>query len=175
MKKDRDDLMRRIDTALHAGRASRAVVLARRGLRLNPHDHWMMARLGDANALQSKYSKAIAIYTKGLKLMPACPALLWGRARALLDLSRLRDARSAFLAIRRLGLSRILKGPCSDGRVWTRALLSDTALRLAEIEHRSGHRAAAARWRRRFMAERKLGAKSVYSRTEISRLLEKLR
>ena len=42
----------------------------------------------------------MVLYSRGLRLMPACPSLLWGRARALLDLSRPRESRAALLAIR---------------------------------------------------------------------------
>ena len=63
---------------------------------------------------------------------------------------------------------------CSDGRAWTRALLSDTALRLAQVEHRLGNRSAAGRWRRRFLTERSRGASSIYSSREIARTLRQL-
>ena len=98
----------------------------RLALRTEPDRHWLWERLAAACYEQRRYEEALGYAEKALEIMPGCSLVLWDKAGALHMLGRLNEAIDLFRKLLRKGVEGIAHEPCSEGRAWTRALVSDT-------------------------------------------------
>ncbi len=94
--------------------------------------------------------------------MPGCSLALWDKAGALHMLGRVSEAIDLFRKLLRKGVEGIAHEPCSEGRAWTRALVSDIYYRLGLCYMSTHERIKAIRAIRQSLDLRGAGVKSIY-------------
>lgn len=131
-------------------------------LRTEPNVHWLWERLGAACYEQRRYEEALRYAEKALEIMPKCSLALWDKAGALHMLGRVSEAIDLYRKLLRKGLEGIAREPCSEGRAWARALVSDSYYLLGLCYVSTHERIKAIRAIRQSLDLRGPGVQSIY-------------
>lgn len=131
-------------------------------LRTEPDVHWLWERLGAACYEQRRYEEALRYAEKALEIMPKCSLALWDKAGALHMLGLVSEAIDLYRKLLRKGLEGIAHEPCSEGRAWTRALVSDSYYLLGLCYVSTHERIKAIRAIRQSLDLRGPGVQSLY-------------
>jgi tetratricopeptide (TPR) repeat protein len=143
--------------------------LLKKRLEKEPNDHWILTRLGTTYYEERDYLKALEFSRQAQPLAPECPLVLWDLASTLEMLGDDRNALGVYRELFARGPQRIATDECGEGMKWAVALLADCLYSAAGCLHRIGERDAAVSCLRQHLELRALGAKSIYSRREVSK------
>ncbi|MDX2166831.1 MAG: tetratricopeptide repeat protein [Deltaproteobacteria bacterium] len=121
-----------IEKSIRAGRWLTARKAIERALMIDPHNHWLLTRLGLTYYELRDYSAALRCSEQALVLNPKCPLALWDYAGTLQMLDRHREAIEVYRSLLRRGAKRIAHGRCGEGVARARGLIADCHYRLAE-------------------------------------------
>ena len=136
--------------------------LMRLQLREKPGSHWLLTRIGTTYYEQRDYKRAMSYSKRALRMAPHCPLVLWDYAGTL---DMLGDRKSAIAVWRRLikrGVRGLSRDECSEGMVWTRALVNDCWFRLGIANAALGRTQLARSAFQTYLRGRKRGARSIY-------------
>lgn len=143
----------------------------KRVLARNPRDHFALTRLGSIVYEERRYREALTLSRKAFAIAPHCPLVLWDLAGSLDALGKRQHAIAIWRGLLRRGVQRIAMGRCGEGEIWARSLLTDCRFRLGEAYGETGRADLARRHLQRYLAERKIGARSIYTMREARDLL----
>ena len=103
-----------------------------KALKVDPHNHWLLTRLGLTYYELRDYAAALPYSEQALALDPKCPLALWDCAGTLQMLGRHREAVDVYRGLIRRGARRIAHGRCGEGMAGARGLIEDCHYRLAD-------------------------------------------
>lgn len=164
----------KIEQFIAAGRWKAAEERVLRELRKDAQDHWLWARLSAIEYQQYRYDQALNYAERALTLAPDCALALWERAESLYMLHRYPQAVAAFKELVDGGIARFLSRFHHEGRLWSRALVSDAYYRLAWALNKNDEYASALKAVRCALALRGHGAKPLYPISELQQLQQTL-
>jgi tetratricopeptide (TPR) repeat protein len=163
-----------IEARIAADDWSGARELIERGLRREPDNHWLLARLALTFYEQRDYATALRFATQARDLAPDCPLVLWEVGGALDMLDRRREAIDVYQQITNRNLDDLAHGSCGEGVAWARGLVADCYYRMGRAHEHLSEAATAADMYRRALRNKGRGAVSIYSHRMVEDALERV-
>lgn len=143
-------------------------------LKKNPHDHWLVTRLGTTYYEARNYRKALDLARKANILAPDCPLVLWDLAGSLAMTGDPNAAVEVYQSLLHRGLPAVANDECGEGETWAAALLTDCLYRLAECYTQLKDEERAVWCYRKHLDLRLVGAGSIYDLKDARRRLATL-
>ena len=164
-----------IESAIRAEDWIAARTLIRTALKSEPHNHWLITRLGLTYYEQRQYKRAIRCAEKALSLAPSCPLVLWDYAGDLDMLERTNEAIRIYRRLINRGVERIAVERCGEGKAWARGLIADCHFRLAACLMAKGQFEKAGEALDQHLALRGRTCRSIYVLQDVRKLLRDLK
>jgi tetratricopeptide (TPR) repeat protein len=139
-----------------------------------PHNHWLLTRLGTTYYEQRDYQKALELTQEAHQLAPNCPLVLFDLASSLEMLGDDAQAVKTYAKLFQKGVKGIAEEECGEGVPWARSLLADCLYSVAGCLHRLGDRQKALGFMQQYLEWRAMGVKSIYSRKEVRERLREI-
>ena len=165
---------RQIEEAIERDNWDKARRLIRQWLRREPHDHWLLTRLGLTYYEQQQYKRALQYERKALQMEPYCPLVVWDYAGTLDMLGRKKEALSVYRWLSSWDEKRLAFGPCGEGIQAARSLIADCFYRIGAILEEQGQRKRAVAAFREHLSRRTRGTRSIYPLSQVRRRYARL-
>lgn len=162
-------LGRKVEDLLSAREWAKCRQVLRVFLKKRPNDHWSMMKMSTAYYAEERYAQALRWSDMAMRQRPRCPMVLWQHAANLREDARTSDAIAIYRGLLRQRLCYIAYGECGGGVRWTRRLLNDCRLCLADCYLELGDVKRAKYYLRSHM-QRRVQTGSLYGVTEVNEL-----
>ena len=141
-------------------------------LRRKPKSHWLLTRLSSTYYEERKYSKALALCKRAVKLAPVCPLALWDYACTLDMTGNCKKAIAIWKKLLRRGADAVAYNECGEGLRWARSLLNDCKYRIGIAYRKMGNRRLATSFLRKHCEGRSPSIPSIYKLSLVKRELK---
>lgn len=152
-----------IETYLDREAWSKARKLILCELKKKPHSHWLLTRLSTTYYEEHKYSKALVISKKAVKLAPKCPLVLWDHACMLDMVGKHKKAIMIWKKLLRRGVNRIAYDECGEGIRWSRSMLNDCRYSIGVSYRKMGNISLAIKFIKDHITNRAPGIPSIFT------------
>jgi tetratricopeptide (TPR) repeat protein len=161
----------RIEKFLDRREWEKARTIILRELKQSPLDHWLITCLSTTYYEEHKYTKAIEISQKALKLAPRCPIVLWDYAGALDMVGKDKKAIAIWEKLLKRGVNNIAYGECGEGKRRARSILNDSRYRIGLSYCDLGNIPKAKKYINEHLKYRTPGIPSLYTLREVKKAL----
>ena len=164
----------RVETLIEKEKWAEAREAINRELKDDPNNHWLLTRLSTTYYEEGKYIEALEAAVAAKAIKPNCPLVLWDNAGALDMLGREREALKIYRKLIGMGIDKIAKEECGEGKEWATGLVTDCIYRAGCCYADLGKRDLAVKVIAHCLALLDVGAQGIYTHDEVLAKFRKL-
>lgn len=168
------DLSKVVHIHIRNNEYNKARAILFKELRKEPHNHWLLAKIGETYKGTNNNSLSLRYLKKAQTIAPNCPHTLWHLSATYYRIGEYDKSKKILRSLLRRGVKSIAFGLCGEGIQFSRSLLNDSRVRLALIYKKQDDIKMAIRYLNLHLKYRARGNASNYTKKQILKKIELL-